>query len=464
MATEIKKAIDTKVRVKPVMGTLIHSSSNEGPCRTGSRELLSPEREKIRGEESFKQFCERVKAELGKQAEILNPVNIIYGDDFIIREEEFRKIEADTEDVDLYLVSGPGHLDFVCVEIGERYRKPVALIGDSFCAANLRAEGLEGYGLINYSDLNRLISFLQVRKSIKNTKLLRVLDREITPGTVNTRTGMEYIKKNFGMTYVNVPIKELAEEIGKVKKEKAEEITNRLIKNARAVHMKREYIVSSVNFYLGVKNLMKRYGCNAFTTDCFEICPDGRLTSSIKAVPCLAHSLLKDEGIPSSCEGDIGALLTMSVLMYLTRTSIYMGNLGISSTENIMRFGHNVPGLKMKGFDKPDLPYIIRNFTVGGWGATLHYDFSMDKGQEVLLARFNPHANKMLVIKGEIVDCEGFDKVGCALITLIKVKDSTEVFYRSCDFGRHFTMIYGSDIKQMKELADLMRFEVVTPS
>jgi hypothetical protein len=463
MATEIKKAIDIRVRVKPVMGTLIHSSSNEGPCRVGSRELLSPENEKIRGKGSFKQFCESVKVELSEQAEILSPVNIIYGDDFIISEGEFRKIEADAEDVDLYFVAGAGHLNFVCVEIGERYRKPVAILGDSFCAANLRAEGLEGYGLLNYSDLNRLISFLQVRKSIKNTRLLRVLDREITPGVVNTETGLKHIKENFGMTCLNASIKELAEEIDRVKGKESEKITDHLTKNAEKVHMKREYVVRSVNFYLGVKNLMKKYGCNAFTTDCFEICPDGRLASKIKAVPCLAHSLLKDEGIPSSCEGDIGALLTMAVLMYMSGKSIYMGNLGLSSTENVMRFGHNVPGLKMKGFDKLNLPYIIRNFTAGGWGATIHYDFSLDKGQEVTLARFNPLANRVLAIKGEIVGCEGFDKVGCALIALIKVKDSKEVFYRSCDFGRHFTMVYGDVLSQLKELADLMRFEVVTP-
>ena len=70
---------------------------------------------------------------------------------------------------------------------------------------------------------------------------------------------------------------------------------------------------------------MREYECNAFTIDCYEICPDGRVASKRKAVPCLAHSLLKVEGIPYSCGGDIGALLSMAVLMcaILSRCSHY---------------------------------------------------------------------------------------------------------------------------------------------
>jgi len=57
----------------------------------------------------------------------------------------------------------------------------------------------------------------------------------------------------------------------------------------------------------------------------------------------------------------------------------------------------------MKGLENPALPYEIKNLTVGGWGATIRYDFSRDKGETVTLARLNPTATKPLVTKGEIV-------------------------------------------------------------
>jgi len=458
---DIQKPIDTKVKVKPIFGILIHRNNEEGPCRFGSKEELDPKMDEIRGEKSFKRFCSDVKKNLSEKTEMLNPVSIKFKDNWIIKEEEFRKLESDSEKVDLYLVGGNGHLHFPGATIGERYKEPVALIGDTFCPANLRAENLESYGLLDYSELNHLISLLQIRKALKNTRILRVLDREISPGIINTHIGLKYIKEKFGMDYKDVPIEELAEEIDKVDQKKVEEITDRLIEGAEKVHMERKYIIPSVSFYLGVKNLMREYSCNAFTTDCFEICPDGRVTSKIKAVPCLAHSLLKDEGIPSACEGDISALLTMVVLMCISKKSIYMGNLYLSSTKNIMRFGHNVPGLKMKGFDKPDLPYEIRNFTVSGWGVTIHYDFSQDKGEKIIIARFNPLADKILVIKGEIEKCDGFGEIGCRLVALVKVRDSIDIFHKSCDFGRHFTMVYGDYIKEIKELGKIMNFEVV---
>ena len=67
-----------------------------------------------------------------------------------------------------------------------------------------------------------------------------------------------------------------------------------------------------------------------------------------------------------------------------------MGNPIFDAKNNILSIFHDVPGLKMKGFDSPSLPYELRNFTVAGWGVTFRYDFNRDKGQVVTIARANP--------------------------------------------------------------------------
>jgi len=36
--------------------------------------------------------------------------------------------------------------------------------------------------------------------------------------------------------------------------------------------MEKKYILQSVNFYLAVKNLMRRYDYNSFIISCFELC------------------------------------------------------------------------------------------------------------------------------------------------------------------------------------------------
>jgi len=42
MTIDEQKPINVKLKVKPVFGTLVHSSNNEGPCRVGSKKELDP--------------------------------------------------------------------------------------------------------------------------------------------------------------------------------------------------------------------------------------------------------------------------------------------------------------------------------------------------------------------------------------------------------------------------------------
>ncbi|HDM89121.1 MAG TPA: hypothetical protein ENG65_03930 [Candidatus Bathyarchaeota archaeon] len=98
---------------------------------------------------------------------------------------------------------------------------------------------------------------------------------------------------------------------------------------------------------------------------------------------------------------------------------------------------------------------------MGGWGATLRYDFSRDKGEVVTLARFNPTATKLFAAKGELVGCSGFDKVGCSLRAEIKVRDARDFFHKEMDFGHHLAMVYGDYVDDLRYLGDLVGFRVV---
>jgi hypothetical protein len=115
----------------------------------------------------------------------------------------------------------------------------------------------------------------------------------------------------------------------------------------------------------------------------------------------------------------------------------------------------------MKGLDGPDLPYEIRNFTVGGWGATIRYDFSRDIGAPVTLTRFDPTGTKVLVVRGEIVGSGGVDQVGCSLSVHVKVRDIVDLFKKELDFGHHLAVAYGDYVDDIKELGELIGFEVM---
>ena len=472
-----QKPINIKLGVKPVFSSIIHKDSIEGPCRVGDEKRLNPENERIRAKEGLDRLKKDVKTYFDTtEVNILESVylELSHKGGWLLKEKELKKLEADSEQTDVYFGVGSAFSQIAAGKAGERYKKPVILaekqlpayIGIASIIARLRAKHLEGYYTLNHFELERLVSTLLVRKAVGKTKLLRVTDQKFDENS-NLRN-LDNLKTQFGIDYKDITIAALAKEIDKISQsrtgqKKAKEITDKLIKNAQQSHMKREYIISSVNFYLAVKQIMEKYKCNAFTIDCFEICPDKRVAFQRKAVPCLTHTLLKDEGVPSVCEGDINALLTMMLLMYISKKSAYMGNPFIIDTEkNIIGILHDVPGMKMHGLGKKDLPYEIRPFTYGGWGANIRYDFSRDKGKQVTVATFNPLRNKMLVVKGKIAGCVGFDtETGCCLRADIKVANSIDYFHENVNFSHHHVMVYGDYIERLKEFGKMMGFEVI---
>jgi hypothetical protein len=127
--------------------------------------------------------------------------------------------------------------------------------------------------------------------------------------------------------------------------------------------------------------------------------------------------------------------------------------------------GHNVPALKMLGFDKPDLPYQLRNFInakpdVPGWGASFKIDFTEIEDKTVTIARFDPLATKMLVTRGEVVGTRGLDNTGCCSGAIIDVQDPMGYQRKSSNYGHHFTMTYGDWIEELTHLADMLNIEL----
>jgi L-fucose isomerase-like protein len=240
----------------------------------------------------------------------------------------------------------------------------------------------------------------------------------------------------------------------------AMQLAKDLTQNAQAVHMDEKHVINSANFYLAVKRLMSRYGCNAFTIECREICPL-EIAAKYQFTPCMTQTLLKDQGFPAVCQTDINALIPMMALSYFGRRAVYMGNPLFDVKNNILTISHDVASLKMKGFESTPSPYELRNFTVGGWGVTFRYDFNADKGQPVTIARADPGQSKILITKGEILDGFGVDRIGCSLGVRIKLQDTLKLFRNAADYGGHFVMAYGDYLSAMEDLSTVVGFELV---
>ena len=462
------RPVDAKVKIKPVFIQFVHSAAYEGPCRVGKREDLTPEADRHRGENRFNQFIQQLKKHVGADAELLEPTSLEWKDDFVVPTSELQRLEPDIYRADLVLLDSTGLPQYPSVSIAERYGKPIAMIGSLAAidtAAYLRARGLEGYVFLDYEDFNHFLSLLRVRKALQETRLLIATKGNLlTTGAVSSIYDLEELRRRYGVNHTLITTEELLDAMRSLSPEQAQEaeqIADELIANAEETQMRREDLLPSVRFYVATRQTLARYECNAFTLPCFEICRT-QVMEQERVVFCLSHTLLKDEGIPSACEGDVNVLMAMSVLMYLSKKSAHMGNTYPTDLENnIISVHHDVPGLKMKGFGEPGLPYAIKNFTVAGWGATIRYDISRDLGEAVTIARFDPHGAKLLVASGEVTGCHGYLDVGCSLGYELRIKDAAGFYRSQQDFGVHFGLVFGDYVQDLKELGSLAGFEVI---
>jgi L-fucose isomerase-like protein len=207
---------------------------------------------------------------------------------------------------------------------------------------------------------------------------------------------------------------------------------------------------------------MAQHGCNAFTIDCFEFCPS-LLPQKWLVVPCLLHALYGNEGLASSCEADFGILLAMRLLMSVSNKSCHQGNADPRG-DDAFRINHSAPSMKMNGLDKPDLPYQLGRFCQQGWGTKAVIDFINNEEKTVTVARVDPTATKLLVLKGTLVGSSGWGKdlLGCSVEAVIKPPPgrADEFMRRRLVYGNHLPWVYGDYVQEMKVVGEMLGLNV----
>ena len=259
------------------------------------------------------------------------------------------------------------------------------------------------------------------------------------------------------------------------------EMVEDLMGGAKECDMKREDIYPSVKTHYLINKLLEKTECNAFTAPCFDVCATRRFNEE-RFTFCLNHSLNNESAIPSSCEYDIPALLSMVMLSNMARCPAYMGNTipnanrldvmdrfdepvvaeKLKDMDNLVLTWHSVPNRKLKGYDTRTAPYSIRSFAYSGWGATIRYDFDQDEGQTVTMCRIDPTCSKLFVARGTIVCGIGYDKQNCTAGVFFQVEDSDDFFEKISVVGNHNPLIYGDYFDQMVKLGKTLGFEVLT--
>ncbi len=461
-----------KLRVKPVVTNMLHTDVWEGPCRFNVV-TVAQETENVKAH--YARWAAEVKDgkhAFGPAAEILAPQLVLFDEAFVLPPAQMLPLDQENANIDVFYVN-PSGASFAAAEIARRYNKPVVVRGLSCrtvdIAAYARSRGDEVLVAADNTELRSLMSLLQARTAYRETRVLFPTNRGFP--AVASLTGvmdLRHLEQKYGVSVIMVGLNTLAEKMERTLEDKdraakAGREADALVRGAAHSYLDRQYVVRSLLFKQAVESLMNDFACNSFTIECFEFCTS-RLPEKWKISPCLIHTLFKDAGYASSCEGDMGALLATRLLLSVSGKSSHMGNM-FQGPDNSVRINHSAPGLRMNGFEQPPLAYKLGRFVQSGWGTKAVVDFMRNGEKTVTVARLHPAADKLLVMRGTLTGSAGWegDNLGCSVEAIIKPAESGrgDLFIRrQTEYGNHLSWVYGDYSSQLAELGRLLGIEV----
>ena len=205
--------LDTKLAVRPVMTSMVHTGVWEGPCRWNA---VSVSEEKRRAEASFAHWSTQISEQLGGQPgiEVLPPVQVTFSEDFKLTKDQLQKLTRDGKQADVIFVAPHGS-SIAAFDVGQHLKRPIIVQGLSCRTVDIsaysRSKGLEAYVPANSDELHRLLVLLRARKVFRQTRVLFPTDWGLPAvASVTSINDLADLEKRHGVGVKQITYDELA--------------------------------------------------------------------------------------------------------------------------------------------------------------------------------------------------------------------------------------------------------------
>ena len=157
-------------------------------------------------------------------------------------------------------------------------------------------------------------------------------------GRVKGMTEIAYdefsIKEKLGARVINIDEKEMTEKVKAISDEKAHAVLKEkqpMLKGC-TVTSTEDGMLESIKYYIALKELCEEYSLSAVAVKCY---------TTYMGKVCLAYSLLAEEGIVASCEGDVTNAFTMQMVYELSGRPVNNTDLlYLDEKKNTILFAH----------------------------------------------------------------------------------------------------------------------------
>ena len=205
----------------------------------------------------------------------------------------------------------------------------------------------------------------------------------------------------------------------------------------------------AAGIYAALKELSDKKGFAAINVKC-----QYEFTKEYKMTPCVPLSVLADNGVTASCEGDMLNTVSMLILHYLTGMPVTYGDC-INSTDEGIYF--SACGFMPFSFGEDGRREIWRFHEPGFNG--LHCGFVMKPGRVTVLRLIEDRCDyHILYMTGEGLDSEL--RQGSMPAVSVRLDGRTGDFLKKCS-GQHYAICYGDLSEKIEDLARILNIPAI---
>ena len=329
-----------------------------------------------------------------------------------------------------------------------------SLPGASVLKASLEAVGLKPFFIVGMPDepitIDKVYIICLVSSAARKIREAKIgLVGYASMGMYTAMFDPFSLRKVFGIDVVHIDTSEVFKEMSGVKEAETLSIIDSWRKRYFIESdVDEEDLMKAAKIYIALKNLVEKYKLSSITVKC-----QYEFSKNLGFVPCVPLSVLADEGVVSSCEGDIPLTLTMLMLHYLTNQPIYYGDLVDVRGNKIY--------LSSCGF----APLTLSAEKTMGIGRHKYFFKGLRSGivlkkGEVTLARIGLVSGKyrLHVALGEVVETEL--RQGLFPAAEVELKGDVEAFIENV-MSQHYALAYGDLRKYLKILTKILKVEYI---
>lgn len=211
-------------------------------------------------------------------------------------------------------------------------------------------------------------------------------------------------------------------------------------------------ILNAAKNYFVAKRIMAADNCQGISLHCLQLVGNRQ----VACPPCMAWLKLNDEGSVGCCECDWNAAISLRLCSLLTGRPGFMQDPAPNTINNTLMGAHCSAPTKIRGFDQPGEPLILRSHSESEIGVSPQVIWPLN--EQVTVMKFDG-PGKMILGTGKVV--ANIDTPPCGgCRTSVELQMDNVVDSRDCK-GFHQLFVLGRHERLVQAYCQLAGIEVV---